>query len=93
MDTMQPAASYVADFFDIPDTVTEIERLLLKDDMAYLCCLEEDGTSYLAAMDIDDGKFLKQNLDLDLLSHFWILALPRITASGRFAWNRQAVIV
>lgn len=65
MDTMQPAASYVADFFDIPDTVTEIERLLLKDDMAYLCCLEEDGTSYLAAMDIDDGKFLKQNLDLD----------------------------
>ena len=65
MDTMQPAASYVADFFDIPDTVTGIERLLLKDDMAYLCCLEEDGTSYLAAMDIDDGKFLKQNLDLD----------------------------
>ena len=65
MDTMQPAASYVADFFDIPDTVTEIERLLLKDDMAYMCCLEEDGTSYLAAMNIDDGKFLKQNLELD----------------------------
>ena len=65
MDTVQPAASYVADFFDIPDTVTGIERLLLKDDMAYMCYLEADGTSYLAAMDIDDGKFLKQNLDLD----------------------------
>ena len=65
MDTMQPAASYVADFFDIPDTVTGIERLLLKDDMAYMCCLEEDGSSYLAAMDIDDGKFLKQDLDVD----------------------------
>ena len=34
MDTVQPAASYVADFFDIPYTVTGIERLLLKDDMA-----------------------------------------------------------
>lgn len=66
MDTMQPASSYVTDFFDIPDTVTGIERLLLKDDMAYMCCLEEEGTSYLAAMDIDDGKFLKQNLDLDI---------------------------
>ena len=63
---MQPASSYVTDFFDIPDTVTGIERLLLKDDMAYMCCLEEEGTSYLAAMDIDDGKFLKQNLDLDI---------------------------
>ena len=30
-----------------------------------MCCLEEDGTSYLAAMNIDDGKFLKQNLELD----------------------------
>ena len=65
MDAMQPEASFVADFFDIPDTVTGIERLLLKDDMAYMCCLEEDGTSYLAAMNIDDGKFLKQNLELD----------------------------
>ena len=36
MDTMQPAASYVADFFDIPDTVTGIERLLIKDAMAYM---------------------------------------------------------
>ena len=57
MDAMQPDSSYVADFFDIPDSVTGIERLLLKDDMAYMCCLEEDGTSYLAAMNIDDGKF------------------------------------
>ena len=65
MDAMQPDSSYVADFFDIPDSVTGIERLLLKDDMAYMCCLEEDGTSYLAAMNIDDGKFLKQNLELD----------------------------
>ncbi len=65
MDTMQPAASYVADFFDIPDTVTGIERLLIKDDMAYMCCLEEDGTSYLAAMDIGDGRFLRQNLNVD----------------------------
>ena len=45
MDAMQPDSSYVADFFDIPDSVTGIERLLLKDDMAYMCCLEEDGTS------------------------------------------------
>lgn len=65
MDAVQPDSSYVADFFDIPDSVTGIERLLLKDDMAYMCCLEEDGTSYLAAMNIDDGKFLKQNLELD----------------------------
>ena len=65
MDAMQPDSSYVADFFDIPDSVTGIERLLLRDDMAYMCCLEEDGTSYLAAMNIDDGKFLKQNLELD----------------------------
>ena len=65
MDAMQPEASFVADFFDIPDTVTGIERLLLKDDMAYMCCLEEDGTTYLASMNIDDGKFLKQNLELD----------------------------
>ena len=65
MDAMQPDSSYVADFFDIPDSVTGIERILLKDDMAYMCCLEEDGTSYLAAMNIDDGKFLKQNLELD----------------------------
>ena len=65
MDAMQPDSSYVADFFDIPDSVTGIERLLLKDDMAYMCCLEEDGTSYLSSMNIDDGKFLKQNLELD----------------------------
>ena len=38
MDAMQPDSSYVADFFDIPDSVTGIERLLLKDDMAYMCC-------------------------------------------------------
>lgn len=64
-NTMKPGASYVADFFDIPDTVTEIERLLIKDDTAYMCCLEAEGTSYLAAMDVDDGKFWKQRLELD----------------------------
>ena len=75
MDAMQPDSSYVADFFDIPDSVTGIERLLLKDDMAYMCCLEEDGTSYLAAMNIDDGKFLKQNSGagrLGFASGFWL---------------------
>ena len=69
-------------FFDIPDSVTGIERLLLKDDMAYMCCLEEDGTSYLATMNIDDGKFLKQNLELDASVSLLDLALPRTTVSG-----------
>ena len=31
MDTMQPAASYVADFFDIPDTVAGIEKMCIRD--------------------------------------------------------------
>ena len=44
MDAMQPDSSYVADFFDIPDSVTGIERILLKDDMAYMCYLELDAS-------------------------------------------------
>ena len=57
MDAMRPGFFLCCRLFDFPDSVTGIERLLLKDDMAYMCCLEEDGTSYLAAMNIDVGKF------------------------------------
>ena len=32
-------ASYVASFYDIPDIVTGISRLLIKDNAAYMCVL------------------------------------------------------
>ncbi len=93
MDAMQPDSSYVADFFDIPDSVTGIERLLLKDDMAYMCCLEEDGTSYLAAMNIDDGKFLKQNLELDASVSLLDFGFAPDNSIWAVCWNRPVSTV
>ena len=51
--------SYVASFFDIPDSVTYISRLLISDNKAYVCCQEGNEVSYLAAISIDNGDFQK----------------------------------
>lgn len=59
-DTVESTTSYVASFFGIPDEVTGISRMLIKDDTAYMCCSEESGISYLASMSMDDGNFQKQ---------------------------------
>lgn len=56
--------SYVANFFDMPDTVTGISRLLIKEDIVYLCCSEENGSTYLAAMTVDQGDFQKLPLEI-----------------------------
>lgn len=64
-DAVENATSYVADFFDIPDTVVEIKRVLIKDDTTYVCCQETDGITYLASINIDNGEFQKQNLELE----------------------------
>lgn len=64
-ETGQSGASYVVDFYEIPDTVTGIKRLLIKDDTAYLCCTEETGSSYLASMTADGGEFQKLPLELE----------------------------
>lgn len=58
-------ASYVASFYDIPDTVTGISRLLIKDNAAYMCCSEANGVSYLASMTVDDGGFQKLPLTME----------------------------
>lgn len=57
--------SYDAGFYEIPDTVTGISRLLTKDNVAYLCCSEENGSSCLASMTADDGSFQKLPLDME----------------------------
>lgn len=57
--------SYVASFFDIPDTVTYISRLLISDNKAYVCCQEGNEVSYLAAISIDDGDFQKLPLVME----------------------------
>ena len=62
--TEAPEASYIASFFDIPDTVADISRLLIKDNTAYMCCFEESGISYLASMTVGDGEF--QHLPLEV---------------------------
>ena len=58
-------ASYVASFYDIPDTVTGISRLLIKDNAAYMCCSEANGVSYLASMTVEDGGFQKLTLTME----------------------------
>ena len=52
-------------FFDIPDTVADISRLLIKDNTAYMCCFEESGISYLASMTVGDGEFQKLPLEVE----------------------------
>ena len=63
--TEAPEASYIASFFDIPDTVAYISRLLIKDNTAYMCCFEESGISYLASMTVGDGEFQKLPLEVE----------------------------
>ena len=63
--TEAPEASYIASFFDIPDTVADISRLLIKDNTAYMCCFEESGISYLASMTVGDGEFQKLPLEVE----------------------------
>lgn len=63
-DTEESNTSYIASFWGIPDEVAGISRLLIKDDTAYICCLEEGGISYLASMTMDRGDFQKQPLEM-----------------------------
>lgn len=64
-DTEESTTSYVASFFGIPDEVTGISRMLIKDDTAYMCCSEESGISYLASISMDDGNFQKQPMEME----------------------------
>ena len=64
-DTEENDTSYVAAYFAVPDAVTGISRLLIKDDTAYICCIEENGASYLASMAADGGDFQKQPIEVD----------------------------
>lgn len=64
-DTEKSDTSYIASFFDIPDTVTGISRLLMKENTAYMCCSENNGVSYLASMEADGGDFQKQPLEIE----------------------------
>lgn len=64
-DREKSDTSYVARFFDIPDTVTGISRLLIKEDTAYMCCSEETGVSYLASVMADGRNFQKQPLEME----------------------------
>lgn len=64
-DSGKSDTSYVASYYDIPDTVTGISRLLMKDNVAYMCCSEANGGSCLASMTVDDGKFQKLPLDME----------------------------
>ena len=57
--------SYIASFFDIPETVTDVSRLQVYNNKAYLCCSETDTASFLAAIDIDSREFQKLPLDGD----------------------------
>lgn len=83
--------SYVASFFDIPDAVTDISRLLISDNKAYVCCQEGNEVSYLAAISIDDGDFQKLPLamedstvllDFGIDQHGGIWAVCRDDAGG-----------
>ena len=38
-DTEENDTSYVAAYFAVPDAVTGISRLLIKDDTAYISCI------------------------------------------------------
>ncbi len=64
-DIKKTDASYVASFYDVPDAVTGISRLLIKDNIAYMCCSEANGVSYLASMTADDGGFQKLPLAVE----------------------------
>lgn len=87
-DTEKSTTSYVASFFDIPDEVTGISRMLIKDDTAYMVCSEESGISYLASMSMDDGNFQKQPMEMeesavfldfafDIAGNIWTVCMPQ----------------
>ena len=57
--------SYVARFFDIPDEVKGISRLLASDETAYMCCSENDEISYIASISMDGSDFQKLPLQTE----------------------------
>ncbi len=57
--------SYVASFFDIPDEVKGISRLLTSDETAYMCCSEDDEVSYIASISMDGSDFQKLPLQTE----------------------------
>lgn len=57
--------SYVASFFDIPDEVKSVSRLLINDETAYMCCSEDEEVSYIASISMDGSNFQKLPLQTE----------------------------
>ena len=66
--------SYTAESVGIPDAITDISRLYINNNLAYLCCTEVENngesTSYLATMTLGKGEFDKLSLDTETSTQF-----------------------
>lgn len=61
--------SYTANNFEIPKEITDVSRLLINNETAYVCCTESDENnetvSFIASMSLDNGNFQKLPLEID----------------------------